>query len=122
MFWSLQTFWDHKRPFSQLQTSLYDAPAEKTIPCRPRGKFSQESHLLRLRGILGESHFAHRTKSSQRICYILQISTKDTDPDVKKQIPVNMGKSRFRTGEKTKQEIRELFDGALPATLRCFLA
>lgn len=33
---------------------------------------------------------------------MLQISTKDTDPDVKKQTPVNMGKSRFRTGEKKK--------------------
>ena len=48
-FWILQASWDHKRPFSQLQTSLYDVPAEKTIPHRPRRKFSQESHLLRLR-------------------------------------------------------------------------
>lgn len=35
---------------------------------------------------LGKSHFAHRTKSSQRICYILQISTEYIEPEVKEQI------------------------------------
>lgn len=46
VLWSLQASWDPKRPFSRSQASLYDAPAEKTIPPGPGGEFSQESHLL----------------------------------------------------------------------------